>query len=231
MIYLLLALTTSFAPALVFADTTSAVSANPANQDTTAHSEIEAEELDVPRYQLTRPNWGLELSSSLNALGGQALTAEQGTQPFAAFSITGEYQPPWTQSFGIFSLGPSLTLYPLFGGKATTGPFSVFSVGGQIRYQARYFREQILVPVVGYELECLKYNFTNGKAGAFLSQGPFVGLWFLLNVIDATSAGQFYLDSKVSRTYLVAELRSLKGGDDKISVAGESFYFGLRFEF
>jgi len=178
-----------------------------------------------------KPNWGLELSTSPNAFGGQALTQEQGTHPAVGFSLQGEYQPAFIQDYGVLGVGASLATYPIFGASATSRTFSLLAAGGQVRYQARYFRGQPLVPVIGYAFEYMSYAFSNGKSGALLTNGPVLGLWFLLNILDPNSAAQFYVDSKVARTYLVFEARALAGQDANIAISGPSYYFGLRFEF
>ncbi len=185
----------------------------------------------TPLYQFKRPAWGFELSSSLNAFGKQALTQAQGTRPAYALSIHFDYQPKFFQKYGVLGIGPSLALYPFFNSAVAPQVFSVWSAGGQIHYQARYFRNQWVVPVFGYALEYLHYNLARGPDGSVVSHGPMVGLWFLMNVLEPSSAAQFYIDQGVLRTYFVLEGRNFSAQNADLNFTGFSYYFGLRFEF
>lgn len=187
-------------------------------------------DLGAPLYTYSRPQWALELLGSVYAFGGTALTSLQASSPADAIGIQFEYQPAFLQSLGVFGIGPSIFVYP-FPGNATSGFFSVYAGGGQIRYQARYFREQPLVPMVAYAFEYFSYNFADGTQGSLLSQGPSFGLWLYLNFLEPSSANHAYMDGGIKRTYAVVELRNMSGKDSNISFSGSSIYFGLRFEF
>ncbi len=192
----------------------------------------------IPLYQYTHPHWGFELAGSYNSLGGQNLVTFQ-TETAKALSIQLEYQPEFLQSLGVIGLGPSLSTYPIFGYAVTSHALALWSVGGQIRYQARFFRQQPIVPIAGYSVEYFTYRFqpsadfpsASAPSGNFILQGPVVGAWLLLNIFEPSAAASLYTDYKISRSYLVAELRSQTGGDSNISITGNSFYLGLRFEF
>jgi hypothetical protein len=112
----------------------------------------------------------------------------------------------------------------------TSGPVNVFSVGAEVRYQARFFREQILVPVVGYAYEGINYRLTYAT-GATDGHGPVYGVWLLLNQLEPDQAAEAYMDSGVIRSYLVAEARNLEGGNEDIDFSGFSYFLGLRIEF
>jgi hypothetical protein len=159
------------------------------------------------------------------------LTVEQGSLPASAISLATEFQPRFLQFFGVIGFGPSATVYPIFGGTNLNPSWaSIWSVGGQIRYQAKYFRQQILVPNIAYSYEYFSYAFSAGKSGNLRAQGPIYGLWILLNLLDSSAAANFYIDAGVARTYLIFEARNLAGKDDNISFGGMSYYVGLRME-
>jgi hypothetical protein len=87
------------------------------------------------------------------------------------------------------------------------------------------------VPTIGYEYQYLTYALTTGPQGAMPLSGPVFGAMFLLNVLEPTSAAEMYVEQGISRSYLVAEFKSLQGNDANLSISGQSFFFGLRFEF
>lgn len=184
-----------------------------------------------PKFWDIRPTWAFELSSSLNALGGNALTVDQGTNPTYAFAAAIEYQPPDIQKYGVFGIGPIFEVFPIFQGSSTPDRFSLLAGGFQFRYQARYFQEQPLVPMAAYSVEYFRYRFTSGPTGNTWLHGPTVGLWLLLNMLEPDTAAQFYINSGVVRSYVTLEYRILTGSGTGISVSGGSFYFGLRCEF
>lgn len=185
----------------------------------------------VPHFQDVKPQWGLQLNFSPRALGGVGLTPEQGTLPAFAFSVSPEFQPRFLQFFGVIGIGPSVSIYPILGGNNLTPRWSaIWSVGGQIRYQAKYFRQQILVPNIAYAFEYLGYAYSAGQSGNLQAQGPVYGLWLLLNKLDPSAAADFYIDAGVARSYLIFEARNVLGRDANISINGFSYYVGLRVE-
>ncbi len=200
------------------------------SSDPNPGSEVQFEDIRVPSYKIHRPQWGLEFTSSLQAFGGQALVVEQGTNPLYAFSLSAEYQPAFLQNFGVFGIGPTFTVYPAFGSTMTYGFLALLGTGAQIRYQARYFRDQPLVPVFAYSIESFSYQFNSGKTGTLISQGPSLGLWIFLNFLEFSSAAQIYMNHGVSRSYLTLEYRILAGQDANLNFSGGSYYFGLRLE-
>lgn len=186
-----------------------------------------------PLYQRVRPKWAFEAAGSWRALGGSSsrIPGLGTTSNVYAVSLQFEYQPPILQVLGVVSLGPSLTLYPIPGGAVTSGMLGLWSGGGQIRYQARYFREQPIVPMVGYSMEYVSYSFRSGATGRMLAKGPFFGGMFLLNVVEPSSAAEMFVNFEIARSYLVAEYRMLSGTDSDLSLSGSSIFVGLRLEF
>ena len=187
----------------------------------------------VPQYTLTRPSWGVQISGSTGALGnGKDLTPVQAGNRTRGIQLTAEYQFPFLQSIGVLSAGPSVGIYPIFPSQTvTTGPVSLWDLGAQIRYQARFFRNQPIVPFAGFEAQYFAYRFKDGPDGSLVAQGPFFGGMFLLNVLEPDSAAEFYINAGISRSYLVAEVKTITGKDANISFSGASYFFGLRLEY
>ena len=187
----------------------------------------------IPLYQQSRPLWGFEMAGSLKALGGSPVIPNLGDAKVSAASLQLELQPKFLQRLGVFGLGPSFEVNPVnpFDGITSTAMGGLWSIGGQIRYQARFFLEQPIVPVVGYCAQYWNYRLADGTAGRFWAKGPVLGAMILLNFLDTDAAAEFFVDFGVSRTYLVAELRNIAGNDSVISFSGSSLFGGLRFEF
>ncbi len=208
-----------------------------ADEEKALSSELPARDYRIPLYTTLRPQWAIGLNSSLNALGGRALTSQQGTNPIYAFQLLVEYQPAFLQSLGVMGIGPSATIYPIFNNPVTYQAASIVSVGGQIRYQARFFREQPIVPFAGYSMEYLNYQFTTGASGIAVVKSPIFGAMVLLNFLEPSSAAQFFINNGILRSYAIFELRNLSSSSPNnvvglpITISGLSSYFGLRFEF
>jgi hypothetical protein len=181
---------------------------------------------------MVRPNWGASITGSVGALGAADVTPFQAGSVARALEIQVEYQPAFLQSIGVLGVGPNVSIIPLGSdGTVTNSPISIWSAGGQIRYQARYFREQPIVPFASFEMQYMTYHLLNGAEGAALLMGPSFGGMILLNFLEPSSAAELYISDGISRSYLVGEYKILEGNGGKISVSGGSVFFGLRFEF
>ncbi len=179
-------------------------------------------------YARHRPSFGVSLNTSLRPFGDSTSRLPGG---FEASRLRGvqaafEYQPAFLQAIGVLGVGPSFT-YAQGLGSFTR---QLFAPGLQARYQARFFREQLLVPMAGYEIRYLRYLFPE-QQGNLTAQGPFFGAMLLMNFLEPDAAADAFIEHGISRTYLIAELRSLTGSDATVSLAGRSLFFGLRFEF
>jgi|GEM_PF-905888 hypothetical protein len=192
--------------------------------------------LGFPRYQLHQPEWAFQFSYSPKAFSGQALTPQQAGNPTYAYQLGIEYQPKFLQKFGVIGLGPTASLYSFPNTRVTSNFYSVSSYGGRIRYQARYFREQIIVPVVSYSWEILNYSFVDPSTGAATFkdktqlEGPTYGLWILINPLDRRSANSLYLNTGITRTYLTLEGKQEKATVSQVSINSWSYFAGLRLE-
>jgi hypothetical protein len=187
-------------------------------------------------YHDIRPQWAFQLNASVNPFGGQLLKPghlvdDQGDNSAYGFQLSFEFQPAFLQSIGVIGLGPTVGVYPIFAGGVTSNPWAIYSLGGQVRYQARFFRKQFIVPVFSYSVDYFSYRFTSGKSGRFFANGPAGGIWILLNALDPGTAAEFYVDNGVLRTYIIAEARMLEAQSSEVSLSGFSYYFGFRFEF
>jgi hypothetical protein len=207
------------------------------NEGDAAASSEKPRDPRVPFFTTLRPSWAFQLHGSSKAMGGTDLSLTGEDVSPRAFAMQFEYQPPFLQDFGVFSLGPSLGIYPFIprrsGVAPTSGTLSIWEVGGQLRYQARFFREQPIVPVLGYSLEYIRYTLADGTDGSVVAQGPFVGALLLLNIFDPGGAAGFYTNFEVLRSYVAFEYRMLSGSDPQgpLTFSGGSLFFGLRFEF
>lgn len=207
-----------------------AASTPPAPPATTRASR--AADVRTPAYQRVRPKWGFELSGSARALGNDALLLGQEYKNMWGVSAQFEYQPEFLQSIGVVSFGPSVQVYrqdPHSGFNRNI--LSMWSFGAQVRYQARYFHEQPVVPFIGARMEYFSYYFTDQFSGHLPVRGGFLGAMFLLNVVEPREAAAFYANYGVARSYLLAEVRSYDGLNEAIDFAGYSYFFGLRIEF
>jgi hypothetical protein len=174
----------------------------------------------VPPYSRLRPSWALALGASLKALG----KVDQATPK--AFGLGFEYQPRWVQAIGVLGLGPSLSIYPTNGLKLG----SLWSVGGLVRYQARFLYGQWIVPTVAYSIDRISYR-TDGASGFALQKALRLGAFLLLNPLDPDTAAESYTSLGVLRSYGFIEVTQPSGGDANVPVAARAILFGMRFEF
>ncbi|MBN22898.1 MAG: hypothetical protein CL678_16550 [Bdellovibrionaceae bacterium] len=183
----------------------------------------------IPRHLFFQPNMGLSIYYSPNALGDSVLGAGK---KMSGVSLEYEYQPVFFQKFGVLGFGPNISLYPTTPvGAVSDQIYSNFSVGAQVTYQLRYFDNQPFVPFARYRAEYWNYNLKSVGKGRFLAHGPAAGGMFFLNWFDEHSANGFYQDWGVLRSYLVGEVRFLKGEDANFLLDAQSYFFGLRMEF
>ncbi|MBU6375875.1 MAG: procyclic acidic repetitive family protein [Bdellovibrionales bacterium] len=187
----------------------------------------------VPFYQQKRPNWALEISAAARSgLGNLSSISSADPSGIRSFQIQGEFQPQWFQLLGVLGIGGSGALYLTSPTNAVTQSLAgLLSYGYQARYQARWIRNQWVVPFVGYRGKVLRYQLKNDLAGTLSTQGVFYGGMILLSALDEASAAEMYANMGVSRVYLLAEASSLEGSDSNITLKGSTYFFGLRFEF
>lgn len=190
-----------------------------------------AEKARIPIYQRVLPRWAVQANYSPNAFGDTSGFKKNSHVKFRGVLFEFDYQPESIQKFGVLGFGPHIAVYPTTPLKASNTRVANWGIGAQIKYQARFFREQPLVPFAGLSYEYLRYNLTRGGASDISPTGFHLGGMLLLNFIDRASAAEFYANHGISRSYFVAELRMLSGGDTVINPSGSALFFGLRIEY
>ena len=193
-------------------------------------------DMDSRPYDRERPNWGVGVSYSPEALG------DGGTLPDASSHAAGkvrgislqmEWEPAFIQLIGVLGLGVNAQIYPEYPKTGLTKTAaSLLSYGAQVRYQLKFFRGQWIVPMAGYSAEQVQYSLPGSVKGSFVSSGPFAGAMLLLNPFDRSSAGEFYASMGVKRTYLFAEMRMRSGtaGAEGVKFGENSWFAGVRSE-
>ena len=195
----------------------------------------------IPLYLRENPNFGFQMDFSMNGLGGnQTLYNGVKSNNTSAGRFQFEWEPSAIQRIGVLSLGPMVAVYPMGGQNAPAdGRFSLWSFGGQVRYQARFFKEQIIVPFVEFGMQRLSYrlipsipgNALSNPHGTMLIGTQSLGGMILLDWFSHAEGSAFFDDCGVRRTYLLAEIQKPQGSNKDILLAGHSYFFGLRFEF
>lgn len=185
----------------------------------------------IPRFRAKRPKWAFQLQGTHSAFSGEA---QDQLDKRIGFSFIGEYLPTFIQDIGVFSLGATLTLFPSTTQAELSRNFlSLWSFGAQARYQARFFREQPVVPLIGFAYDFTFYNLANGAQGNLPISSLFYGLMIYLNMFEQKGASDFYVNYKALRSYLVVELRqALSAQNSDLNLSSlKTYYFGFRIEF
>jgi|GEM_PF-2691681 len=198
----------------------------------------------IPIIDRENPTWGVDIHSSLQALGtkikSQALdvngnpTGKINDSDVNNFGMGLEYEPKALQHFGVIDLGPSLNLYFLQPeGDLTKNAFSIYSLGFSVKYQLRFWSGQPIVPFVGYEAQEIHYSFQDASLGAgwTTASGPTFGALIFLNWMEPEAAHNLWSETGIRRSYLVAELKSLTSSNEVLTTVGQAIYFGLRLEY
>jgi hypothetical protein len=189
-------------------------------------------DLRNPRYQRIKPTWSFDISLSGSALGGSSFSSGGFSNTVRGFLLDVQYEPAFLQKIGVISFGPTGAYYPVFPRYNNVLPLGgVWSVGVEARYQAVLFKNQPLVPYVGLASEMINYHLASAPGEHLIATGPILGLGFLLNWLEPSSAFDFYSNYGAVRSYLTAELRSLSGSSSDQTISGSSYFFGLRIEF
>lgn len=201
-----------------------------------AHAEdsLSTAEIDprIPRFTLERPNWGFSHGISLRALGDASQVGDVvlNDHPVWGVNFQADYQPKWFQVLGVLGLGLSYNVYyPNPYTDILSSPAGLMSVGAQVRYQLRFFREQWVVPYAGFSFEYVRYAIPEGVGYASLT-APFFGGMLLLNIFEPSQAGEFYSAHGVLRSYLFGEMKMLSGNSADVSFSGTALYSGIRLE-
>lgn len=182
-----------------------------------------------PEYQRVLPQWALGISASLSAFPDTLTPPHMASdEPIYGTQLVFDFQPSIFQSAGVFGLGvvAEFLKYP---GSFSNSP-GMNGIGGELRYQAYYVRQQWLVPYMAYQWVQVFYDFKQGPKGILSTSGPLYGISLLLNGFSQQDSGEFYEEWGIARSYLFAELHTEKGIDRGITLQGRSLFFGLRLE-
>jgi hypothetical protein len=197
----------------------------------------------IPKWDAEYPNWSMELSGTLSALGGTdynlPLLGAGGTQ-FRSYQVEASFEwlPKEVQPYGVLSAGLRGAIFPMASQVHTSSIFSLFSVGGLLRYQLRYFGQQWIVPYGSVGIDYFQFAFktaTTGQGSKWLFV-PVAGISILLNAIDRLTTRDLHSMTGLRRFYLFGEFRFFPStfgsrGTHQIRLSGNSFHFGLRVEF
>jgi hypothetical protein len=183
----------------------------------------------IPLQDRQGPRIGLEFGFLYQALGNPfELEEAESDSNLSGLSIRADYQPRFFQRFGVLSFGPSLQLF--YDAEISSNLVSLRAAGGQVRYQAFFFRNQPIVPTIGYSFDYLNFEI-DGDLFTGSAHGPLFELGILLNFFDPRIATDIYQTFRVRRTYLLIGARLNSGDLDGESFSGTSYHAGLRMEF
>ncbi|MBI4925872.1 MAG: hypothetical protein HY843_08115 [Bdellovibrio sp.] len=187
------------------------------------------------KYNHYKPQWGVELNMSPYQINNDLFEIPDNTPIWLNhYTIQVEFQPRFVQPYGVLGIGLLTAIHTPSSRDTGTKQELVysFSLGGELRYQLCYFRNQFIVPNVAYSWEFWKYRLrNNNSSGNLIVQGPTIGAWLLLNFFDSENGKDFFYDYGIARTYLIFEARFLKGSNSSAAMSGRAYYTGLRFEF
>lgn len=201
-----------------------------------AQGQVEDWDPDVPRRYQQPTDFAFSLAFSPRAYGRSTEEIDLGVYRTNGIEAQIEWMPRITQNIGMFGVGGTAAIYPVTEGHntmpvgRTQNAWSVWSMGGILRYQARYLRRQILVPYAAISVETLRYRLRDNTNGTLFLAGPRVGLYLFADLIDEEAAAWMYLNSGVARTYLLGEMRLHSGNNTAFKFDGTGYFLGVRVE-
>lgn len=180
----------------------------------------------IPYYLQRRPVLALQIGGALNsALGADSTVAGESLDSARSFEISGDFQPPWVQAIGVLAFGVHVKHHIASQVSRITG------YGAQAGYQAKWFTNQWVVPMVRYSLETLNYKLTSGTTGSLSAPGLTYGALLFLSAADPAAAAEFYNGYGISRAYLAIETGQKSASNASFTLSGRVTSVGLRFEF
>ncbi len=203
-----------------------------------ASTETSTFDLGALKYNSYKPQWALGLNVSPYQLSEDALTLPSGKQVWLThYALSFEFQPGdslnYSQNYGVFGFGPQIALHVPTEkvSRLQSDVIYDYSVGGVVRYQALFFSHQFIVPSIAYTAELWRFKLRNNMTGNMWVKGPTLGVWVLLNFFDSENGKDFFYDYGIARTYVVFEMKQMKGSLGEVATSGRSYFGGLRFEF
>jgi hypothetical protein len=187
-------------------------------------SSMDRAERFMQRIEDDRQWFGVEFSAAPNSFGKPKLTAAGADQAIVPFNLVFDFQ--LSTRAGNFDVGPTFSYYASVGDNSLSA--HIYGLGGQFKYQARWFHSQFVVPVIGYQIE--RTLVVQDTSSQFQSNGLIAGVWIYLNYLEKKAAKDVYNQFGVSRSYLVFELHDIKGSDSTYNLQSKAYQLGLRFE-
>ena len=180
---------------------------------------------DAPYYHKLPSKWAFGFRI---ALYGFPVSSALGT----SIQLYGEYSLPW-QKLGIWSIGPHIGSFPLYAPN-TPIPYPEYEnalMGLALRYQFKYFPNQLLVPTAAIEWEFYRVQVTDTTPVTGADLGFSLGMMINLGFLDEGTARNAFDTLGLLRTYLTLELRSANISNSVFSLTGSYWFTGVRFEF
>lgn len=179
-----------------------------------------------PRSAVDRPFVGIEVTGAATGFGDQSISWSKAA-PFNKLPVRMQLDVQPLHFLGVLSAGISGEYY--FTPKDASLQ-KAYSIGAQLRYQARFFENQLLVPMAAYSAESFFYKIKGGPSDRLIARGPTLGVWLYLNAIDSGTARSARDDLGISRTYVTLERRTLEGARGAVTLSGSTYQVGLRIE-
>ena len=187
---------------------------------------------DYHAFQVAPSRWSIGFRG---AVSGFPISSAAGS----SYQIYVDWILPFQKS-GLFSLGLQYGSFPVSStatnasGNSIPYPNYLSQMGGvQFRYQLRYWTNQLIVPVVGIDLDYYDLVIGGGieDRATGITVGANFGLMINLGAIDVDTARDAYQTIQMTRTYLTLELHPTSISATNVSYSGTLFYMGLRLEF
>lgn len=180
----------------------------------------------IPYYLQKRPIIALQIGGALNsALGAESTIQGASLDSTTSVEVSADFQPPWIQAFGVVAVGVHARHH------ITSQASRITGYGAQAAYQAKWFTNQWVVPVVRYSLDTLNYKLSGGGTGSLSDPGLTYGALLFLSAADPGAAAEFYNGYGISRVYLALETGQKSASDASFVLSGRVTTASLRFEF
>lgn len=149
------------------------------------------------------------------------------------FQLFGEYMIPFW-SFGYISGGVHLGSLPLQLVSADL-PYPNYGnsiMGAQVRYQLKFSKAPLIVPIVGFEWEFykIKESSTNDNILSGFDFGLSAGVMINMGFIDRITERDAHNSIGLTRAYATFELRAANLNNTLFALAGNYWLWGIRLE-
>ena len=180
----------------------------------------------IPWYQSVKSQWAFQLRMAQNRF---PISEGNGN----LYQLGVEWMIPF-QKIGIFSMGANGGILQLVAPTTSlsTNSFNPF-VGGQLRYQLKFFNNQPIVPTgaVTYDYYQLK-NLSPVATNASGSQVGFsYGVMLNLSWIDQVTSRGAYQSIGLTKFYLTGEIFQSEFSNAVFFLNSKFYLFGIRAEF